>query len=627
MNNEYCLGIDFGTTYCCAALFNNGKVEIIPNELGSNTTPSYITFTDEDIYIGEFSKNNIGSNYNNTIFDIKRLIGRKFSDKDVQKDLHLYPFKILADNDDNPIIPIFRNKESKNYYPEEISALILKNIKKFVEEHINCKINNVVITVPAYFNDSQRSATKNAAKLADLNVLRIINEPTAAALAYGLDKMGERTVLIFDLGGGTLDISLLNIDNSEQNVFIVKATCGDTHLGGEDFDNKIMEYCYQEFSKKYKLNIDQLKELLSSQKCKCKLKKEAENAKKILSNSNQVSININNFFNDLDLSIILTRSKFEIICNDYFKKCFIPIEKVLEDSNTNKNMITDIVLIGGSTKIPKIRQMLKDYFNTEPKIDINPDEAVAYGAAIQCAVLSNINHESLNNLVLVDVIPLSLGIETSGGLMTSLIPKNTVIPCQIEKIFSTFTDNQPAVTIKIYEGERALAKDNNLLDTFELFNITPAPRGIPKIIVKFSIDPNGILNVTASEKDSNNTRSITIKADKTRFSDELLKNIYQEAESNMNYDIYIKEEINAKNKFENYIYTTKLLTSSIDFKTSITKENFEYLQKLVIEYVQWINKNNGIATKTDYEDKYVDAENKILPIIKNLYNKDIYFNL
>lgn len=609
MNNSYCIGIDLGTTYSCVGIYRNNKVEIIPNELGNNTTPCYITFMEDENIIGEFSKTQIDTHPLNTIYGIKRLMGKKFTDNLVQQDLRHFSFKIIDDGNDRPLIKIDNNNKKLVIYPEEFSAMILTKMKKLAENYINDKICNAVITVPAYFNDAQRNATKYAGELAGLNVLRIINEPTAAAIAYGLDKNynnNNKYILVFDLGGGTLDISLLSI---EDNIFMVKATCGDTHLGGEDFDNKIIEYCLMEFSKKMKLSINQIKELLLNPKIKSKLKKEAEIAKKHLSNTNQVIITIENFYNNTNLVVQLTRTKFEILCENEFKKCLIPIQQVLDDSQINKNDIFDIVLIGGSTRIPKIRQILRDYFNKEPKIDINPDEAVAYGATIQCANLNNLNN--LNQIILIDVIPLSLGIETVGGIMTTIIPKNTIIPFEMEKTFSTYSDNQPYITIKVFEGEKVFVKDNNLLGTFDL-EIAPAPRNIPKIVVKFYIDSNGILNVSATDLTTNKQQKITIS---NRLTLDYINKMQYKNNLCNDIDNKIKENIENKYKLEKYLNSTKNLL--LEYKNILDSEIYINLFNKINNLLILCNKNNN-DLNLDLNLEYNKIKIEIITVINNI---------
>lgn len=536
------IGIDLGTTYSCVGVFKNGKVEIITNEQGCKTMPSFIAFTDTERIIGDPAKSQFGSNPTNTVYDSKRLIGRKFSDPILQQDILHYSFKVDKDNQDKPQICVEYMNEQKRYYPEEISAMILSKMKETAETFLGQQVKDAVITVPAYFNDTQRQATKEAGTIAGLNVIRIINEPTSACIAYGLDKHGERNILIFDLGGGTLDVSILNV---AQGVFQVKSTSGDTHLGGEDFDNKIAEFCFQEFTKKNKLKPDAIRELLTNQKIKGKLKKECENAKRTLSSTNQTTINIDNFFREVDLNVQLTRSKFEAFCENDFKRCIEPVIKALEGANMKKDEIDDIVLVGGSTRIPKVRQLLKDYFGKEPKSDINPDEAVAYGAAIHAAVISGVEDKQISDLILLDVTPLTLGIQTAGGVMAPLIKRNTPVPCEKEEVFSTYSDNQPGVTIKVYEGERSMVKDNNLLGTFELIGIPPAPRGVPKIRVKFHVDINGILNVSAVDESSGKSEKMTITNDKDRFTKEQLEKMLLEAEKASVQDKKIKEKINS----------------------------------------------------------------------------------
>lgn len=616
MQLNYAIGIDLGTTYSCIGIFKDGKIEIIPNEDGARTTPSYVSFINDEIIVGDIAKINIlNNNYSeSTIYDSKRLIGKNLSDVDIQKDMKHYPFKLINDENDRVMIMV----NNKKMYPEEISSLILKKLKKSAELYLGTEIINAVITVPAYFNDKQRYATKFAAELAGLNVLRIINEPTASAIAYGLDKIDSisKIILVFDLGGGTLDVSILHINNG---VFEVKATSGNTHLGGEDFDNKIVEYLILEFSKKNKLQSSQIMEILQNAKLKNKLKKEAENAKKILSSLMQTNIHIDVFYNNIDLDTTLSRMKFENLCDSLFKKCIIPIENALYSIGIDKNKIDDIILVGGSTRIPKIKLLLKDFFGKDAKDNMNPDEAVAMGASIQAAILSKIDDKNINSIILIDVIPLSLGIETSGGIMTVLIPKNSTIPCEVEKIFSTFSDNQPSVTIKIYEGERALVKDNNLLGIFELIGIQPALRGIPRIKIKFKIDANGLLNVSAVDESIGIYEKIIIN-NSNNLSKESLAEIYDNAEKYMEVDKNVKELFKNKQMFENLISNSRNLIGNYEFKSKIGENNYEELNNILIKYTDWFNNNmNSLnISKEDYANKYKEAENDIMSIIKKI---------
>ena len=613
-NNNLCIGIDLGTTYSCVGYYKDGSVEIIANDQGNRTTPSYVSFNDNgEIIIGDPAKNIASKNPVNTIFDNKRLIGRKFSDDSVQKDLKHFPYKVISDDNDKPVIII----NDKHYCVEEISALLLRYLKNTASTYLGQEVKNAVITVPAYFNDSQRQATKDAGTIAGLNVIRIINEPTAAAIAYGLNKSGAKNVLVFDLGGGTFDVSILEMDNG---VFTVKATSGDSHLGGEDFDNKIVTHCLTEFAKKNKYDINLTKELLNNKKAVRRLRTYCETAKKTLSANFQTTIYCENFHDGNDLDILLTRAKFEELCNNEFLKCFIPLDMALKDSKINKNDIDDIVLIGGSTRIPKIRQMLKDYFNSkEPKSDINPDEAVAFGAAVQAAILSGESDEKLNQIVLVDVTPLSLGIETAGGVMSKIINRNSTIPIKKTQIFSTYSDNQPGVTVKVYEGERQMTCDNNLLGTFELLGIPPMPRGIPQIEVTFNLDTNGILQVYAKEVSTGKNNNVTIRNEKGRLSDTQIHKMLKDAEDHSEQDKLKKETIDTKNNLESYIYSVK---SSItdEFKNNAGEENIKIIVEYLTEAMSWFELNND-ASKDDYINKKTELQNVIGPILVGIYQK------